>query len=190
MIVWITGLSCSGKSTIVKNIVRSQDDDVGGLTIRKGELITPTKYFDCIQFENFTVIGGRYYTDQTNPGSDRIYAGKDRFKEFITQEYNNHKNFLIEGSRFFRKEILEWLVNEYELKIYHIETDRSKVEERSKDRNGWWDRQRTDRRTDNELKKFNEILNDDNLKQYITVVRNDKIEDIDKISKEVLKNYD
>ena len=106
MIVWISGLSCSGKSTIVKNIVRNQDDNIGDIVLRKGNLIEPTEYFDCIQFEDFTVIGGRYYSDQTNPGSDRIFAGADRFKDFIIQEYNNHKNFLIEGSRFFRKEII------------------------------------------------------------------------------------
>ena len=187
MIVWISGLSCSGKSTIVKNIVRNQDDNIGDIVLRKGNLIEPTEYFDCIQFEDFTVIGGRYYSDQTNPGSDRIFAGADRFKDFIIQEYNNHKNFLIEGSRFFRKEILDWLVSKYELKIFHIETDRSIIEERSKDRNSWWDKQRTDRRTDNELKKFDKILNDNILKQHITVYENNTMEDSKSITKNILK---
>ena len=187
MIVWISGLSCSGKSTIVKNIVRNQDDNIGDIVLRKGNLIEPTEYFDCIQFEDFTVIGGRYYSDQTNPGSDRIFAGADRFKDFIIQEYNNHKNFLIEGSRFFRKEILDWLVSKYELKIFHIETDRSIIEERSKDRNGWWDKERTDRRTDNELKKFDKILNDNILKQHITVYENNTMEDNKSITKNILK---
>ena len=187
MIVWISGLSCSGKSTIVKNIVRNQDDNIGDIVLRKGNLIEPTEYFDCIQFEDFTVIGGRYYSDQTNPGSDRIFAGADRFKDFIIQEYNNHKNFLIEGSRFFRKEILDWLVSKYELKIFHIETDRSIIEERSKDRNSWWDKERTDRRTDNELKKFDKILNDNILKQHITVYENNTMEDNKSITKNILK---
>ena len=187
MIVWISGLSCSGKSTIVKNIVESQNKNFGDIVIKEGTLVEPTKYFNCIQFEDFTVIGGRYYSDQTNPGSDRIFAGADRFKDFIIQEYNNHKNFLIEGSRFFRKEVLDWLVSEYELKIFHIETDRSIIEERSKDRNGWWDKQRTDRRTDNELKKFDKILNDNILKQYITVYENNTMEDSKSITKNILK---
>ena len=187
MIVWISGLSCSGKSTIVKNIVESQNKNFGDIVIKEGTLVQPTKYFDCIQFEDFTVIGGRYYSDQTNPGSDRIFAGADRFKDFIIQEYNNHKNFLIEGSRFFRKEVLDWLVSEYELKIFHIETDRSIIEERSKDRNGWWDKQRTDRRTDNELKKFDKILNDNILKQHITVYENNTMEDSKSITKNILK---
>ena len=187
MIVWISGLSCSGKSTIVKNIVESQNKNFGDIVIKEGTLVEPTKYFNCIQFEDFTVIGGRYYSDQTNPGSDRIFAGADRFKDFIIQEYNNHKNFLIEGSRFFRKEVLDWLVSEYELKIFHIETDRSIIEERSKDRNGWWDKQRTDRRTDNELKKFDKILNDNILKQHITVYENNTMEDSKSITKNILK---
>ena len=187
MIVWISGLSCSGKSTIVKNIVESQNKNFGDIVIKEGTLVEPTKYFNCIQFEDFTVIGGRYYSDQTNPGSDRIFAGADRFKDFIIQEYNNHKNFLIEGSRFFRKEVLDWLVSEYELKIFHIETDKSIIEERSKDRNGWWDKQRTDRRTDNELKKFDKILNDNILKQYITVYENNTMEDSKSITKNILK---
>jgi len=187
MIVWISGLSCSGKSTIVKNIVESQNKNFGDIVIKEGTLVEPTKYFNCIQFEDFTVIGGRYYSDQTNPGSDRIFAGADRFKDFIIQEYNNHKNFLIEGSRFFRKEVLDWLVSEYELKIFHIETDRSIIEERSKDRNDWWDKQRTDRRTDNELKKFDKILNDNILKQHITVYENNTMEDSKSITKNILK---
>ena len=187
MIVWISGLSCSGKSTIVKNIVESQNKNFGDIVIKEGTLVEPTKYFNCIQFEDFTVIGGRYYSDATNPGSDKIFAGADRFKDFIIQEYNNHKNFLIEGSRFFRKEVLDWLVSEYELKIFHIETDRSIIEERSKDRNGWWDKQRTDRRTDNELKKFDKILNDNILKQHITVYENNTMEDSKSITKNILK---
>ena len=95
----------------------SQNKNFGDITIKEGTLVEPTKNFECIQFKDFMVIGARYYSNATNPGTDLIFAGNDRFKEFIIQEYDNHKNLLIEGSKFFRKDILDWLISKYKLKI-------------------------------------------------------------------------
>ena len=97
MIIWLAGMSCVGKSTIVKRVMSHYPN---------GEKITPTKYFECVKFDDFLIIGGRYYSKTTNPGSDFIFAVKDRFKNFIEQEYPKHKNMLIEGQKFFRKEII------------------------------------------------------------------------------------
>ena len=111
MIIWIAGMSCVGKSTIIRKIISNYD---------KGEDYKPQKYFHCTKFENFLLIGGRYYNKTTNPGSDYIFAGKDRFKNFMEQEYPKHKNMLIEGQKFFRKEILHWLIDNLKYIIYQL----------------------------------------------------------------------
>ena len=191
MIIWISGLYCTGKSTIVKNIVESQNKNFGDITIKEGTLVEPTKNFECIQFKDFMVIGARYYSNATNSGTDLIFAGNDRFKEFIIQEYDNHKNLLIEGSKFFRKDILDWLISKYKLKIFHLETDISIMEERSKNRNNYAKKVgktgSTDKITNYAIKVYDEILNDSILKKYITICKNETMEDSKSITKNILK---
>ena len=131
MVIWVAGMSCVGKSTIFRRLINNYD---------RGELIRPTKYFDCIKFDNFLIIGGRYYNNTKNPGSDYIFAGKDKFKEFIEQEYPKHENMIIEGQKFLRKEILYWLIENYKIKIYYLSVDRNFLDKRSEERNGWWDK--------------------------------------------------
>ena len=170
MIIWIAGMSCVGKSTIIRKIISNYD---------KGEDYKPQKYFHCTKFEKFLLIGGRYYNKITNPGSDYIYAGKDRFKDFMIKEYYKHNKMLIEGSRFFRKEILHWLIDNYKLKIYYLEVDIKTLDDRSIDRGGWHDKKRTDKRTSNEIKKMNNLINDKKISQHLEVLHNNTITDSD-----------
>jgi hypothetical protein len=174
MIIWLAGISCVGKSTIMRDIISK---------FPEGEKVRPTKYFDCIKFDNFIIIGGRYYRKTSNPGSDYIFAGKDRFKNFMEQEYPKHKNMLIEGQKFFRKEILHWLIDNYELKIYYLSVDINTLDERSTDRGGWWDKKRTDKRTNNEIKKMNNLINDKKISQHLEILQNNTMTDIDNNAK-------
>ena len=180
MIIWIVGMSCVGKSTIFRRIIDSYN---------KGELITPTKYFQCIKFDNFLIIGGRYYNKTKNPGSDYIFAGKDKFKEFIKQEYPKHENMLIEGQKFLRKEILHWLIENYKIKIYYLSADRKFLNERSEVRNGWWDKKRSDIRTDKEFKKMNILLNDKEISKYVEILQNNTIIESESNTKIIAKGF-
>ena len=178
MIIWVAGMSCVGKSTIFRKIIDNYD---------KGELIRPTKYFDCIKFDNFLIIGGRYYRKTTNPGSDYIFAGKDRFKEFIKQEYPKHKNMIIEGQKFLRKEILDWLIENYKIKIYYLSVDRNLLDKRSEERNSWWDKERTDKRTLNEINRMNKILSNKRFENIIEKRTNETENDSENIKKEIME---
>ena len=159
MIIWLAGMSCVGKSTIMRDIISK---------FPEGEKVRPTKYFDCIKFDNFITIGGRYYTKTPNPGSDFIFAGKDKFQYFIRQEYPKHKKMLIEGQKFFRPDILSWLIdNDYKLKIYYLFVDENDLDERAKNRGGWWDKKRTEKRTLSEIKRLEKVLTNETFSSII-----------------------
>ena len=64
---------------------------------------------------------------------------------------------IIEGQKFLRKEILDWLIENYKIKIYYLSVDRNLLDKRSEERNSWWDKERTDKRTLNEIKRMNKI---------------------------------
>ena len=177
MIIWLAGMSCVGKSTIVRRVMSHYPN---------GEKITPTKYFECVKFDDFLIIGGRYYSKTTNPGSDYIFAGKDRFKNFIEQEYSKHKNMLIEGQKFFKPEIISWLIeNKYKLKIYYLSVDTNNLNQRAKYRGGWWDKKRTDTRTSNEIKRLNKILSDENFNNIIEYRKNETMGQSVTLSEEI-----
>tara|TARA_Y100001972_G_scaffold115167_1_gene151582 strand:- start:78 stop:638 length:561 start_codon:yes stop_codon:yes gene_type:complete len=174
MIIWLAGMSCVGKSTIMRNIISK---------FPEGEKVRPTKYFDCIKFDNFITIGGRYYNKTTNPGSDYIFAGKDKFQDFITQEYPKHKKMLIEGSKFFRPEIISWLMdNNYKLKIYYLSTDINNLNQRAKNRGGWWDKKRTEKRTLSEIKRLEKILTNKTFSSIIEQRTNETMEQSTELS--------
>ena len=179
MIIWLAGMSCVGKSTIMKNIISK---------FPEGEKVRPTKYFDCIKFDNFITIGGRYYTKSTNPGSDYIFAGKDKFQNFIRQEYPKHKKMLIEGSKFFRSEIISWLVdNNYKLKIYYLSTNINNLNQRAEDRGGWWDKNRTEKRTLSEIKRLEKILINEKFNNLIEQRKNETMKQSNELSLYITK---
>ena len=179
MIIWLAGMSCVGKSTIMKNIISK---------FPEGEKVRPTKYFDCIKFDNFITIGGRYYNKTTNPGSDYIFAGKDKFQDFIRQEYPKHKKMLIEGSKFFRSEIISWLVdNNYKLKIYYLSTDINNLNQRAEDRGGWWDKKRTEKRTLSEIKRLEKIFTNEKFNNLINQRKNETMKQSNELSLYITK---
>ena len=70
-----------------------------------------------------------------------------------------HKNMLIEGQKFFKPEIISWLVeNNYKLKVYYLSVNTNNLNKRAEHRGGWWDKKRTDKRTSNEIDRMNKIF--------------------------------
>ena len=179
MIIWLAGMSCVGKSTIMIDIISK---------FPEGEKVRQTKQFDCIEFDNLITIGGRYYNKTTNPGSDYIFAGKDKFQDFIRQEYPKHKKMLIEGQKFFRPEILSWLIdNDYELKIYYLFVDKNNLNERAKNRGGWWDKKRTEKRTLSEIKRLEKVLTNETFSSIIEQRINETMKQSTELSLHITK---
>ena len=109
MIIMIGGVPCSGKSTLTRNILSE---------LGSAELVEPMKLFTCQKHGDVLVIG-KYEPDQPFGGTDRLsYGTISKFREFIIQECPKYKHIIIEGDRFFRMKDIEWLMSEYDAKVF------------------------------------------------------------------------
>ena len=112
----IGGVPCSGKSTLTRNIISE---------LGSAELVEPMKLFTCQKHGDILVVG-RYPEGETFGGTDRLsYGTISKFREFIIQEGPKYKHIIIEGDRFFRMKDIEWLVSEYDAKIYVLIVNRA-----------------------------------------------------------------
>ena len=94
---------------------------------------------------------------------------------------------LIEGQKFFKPEIISWLIeNKYKLKIYYLSVDINNLNQRANHRGGWWDKKRTDTRTSNEIKRLNKILDDKSFKDVIEQRENKTMEHSIELSDKIL----
>ena len=127
MIIMIGGIPCSGKSTLMRMILK----DLG-----EGEQIMPIPLFPCQKHKDILILG--YYPEgETFGGTDKISHGAiPQFTKFIEQEQPKWKHIIIEGDRFFRSKDIEWLLNKYkEVKIYVLRVSKEEEKRRHIDRN-------------------------------------------------------
>lgn len=118
MIIMVGGIPCSGKTTLVRNILNE---------LGPSENIEPMKLFSCQAHGDILVVG-RYAEGEQFGGTDRLsYGTISKFRDFIIQEVPKWKHIIIEGDRFFRSKDVEWLLNAYSsyAKIYVLMVNRA-----------------------------------------------------------------
>ncbi len=121
MIIMVGGIPCSGKSTLMRNLIQEMGSH---------EDVEPMKLFPC-QKHGDTLVVGRYPVGETFGGTDRIsYGAISKFRDFINQEVSKHKNIILEGDRFFRALDIEWLLSEHNSKVYILKVSPSVEKER------------------------------------------------------------
>jgi len=161
MIVMIGGIPCSGKSTLMRNIIEH---------LGSHEDCEPMKLFPC-QKHNDVLVVGRYPIGETFGGTDRIsYGAISKFRDFIEQENSNYKHILIEGDRFFRATDIEWLLSEHDAKVFILKVSPEVEKQRHVDRGDeqsekWLQTRRT---LINNLQTNFIIMNDLNIRQTDT----------------------
>ena len=188
-VVWITGVSCSGKSTLVKNIIQKFD---------KHEIYKPVNKIRCIKFDRFLVVVGTYTKKVNLPGLDSEefsprHLLKNEFKKVIIEEYPKYENILCETRTpaFFNKDILYWLIDTHKLQIFYLTTEKGILDDRAKNRKGknnkqnFWDRKRTDKRTMKEFSSLEILISDEKISKYTKELRNDNMEDSMKNTKTI-----
>ena len=178
MIIWITGPSASGKSTINYKVIEGL-----GAGYKNKKHFVPFYSFDDI------IAIGRYITPgkQLN-GTDGIMVGKDKLKNFIDIEYSNWRHMLIDGNKFVNEEIFDYLT-QYDLKIFYINPPMHLILERSKKRNNGWDKKITIRKRQSEREKYNKLMHDAKYKKYIEIRENLNMKESDNIAKEILNIF-
>lgn len=172
MIVMIGGVPCSGKSTLMRNIIKSMGSH---------EDVEPMRLFPC-QKHNDILVVGRYPVGETFGGTDRIsYGAISKFRDFIEQENTKHKHILIEGDRFFRAADIEWLLSEHDVKVFILKISSEVEKQRHIDRGDtqsetWLQTRRT---LINNLQTNFVIMNDLNIRETNTS------EMLDEVKKEI-----
>jgi cytidylate kinase len=178
MIVWITGPSASGKSTINFKVV----EELGvGYKNKKHSV-------DFYEFNDIIIIGRYSNSGRTLNGTDGVMVGKDKLKKFIDIEYLNWRHILMDGSKFVNEEILDHLLN-YNTKIFYLNAPMDKIISRSQERNNGWDKQNTLQKREKEIKKYDTLFNMPKYIKNIEVRQNLNMEDSKKISNEILKLF-
>ena len=139
MIIMIGGIPCSGKSTLMREIISE---------LGSAENVEPMKLFSC-QKHNDILVLGRYAEGEPFGGTDRLsYGTIKKFREFIDQEHKNYKHIIFEGDRFFRSVDIEWLLENHDAKVLILTVDAEEEARRHKERNDtqtekWLDGRRT-----------------------------------------------
>lgn len=179
MIYWISGVACSGKSTLIKSILNKYTDFPNSY-----EIYIPIKNISCIKFNDFLLIGSNYLSNkikkQTNLGIDNCRSNHKEIKEIIIQEYTKHNNILLETfiSRYFKEELLLWLIKLYELKILHLQVDKNILDKRGEERNCDVDKLRNEEIKINQLKRVESIIKHNKIKQYVSILHNKDKKDL------------
>ena len=178
MIVWITGPSASGKSTINYKVVESL-----GVGYRNKK-----HSVDFYSFNDIIAIGRYSKPGRTLNGTDGVMVSKDKLKKFIDVEYPNWRHILMDGSKFVNEEVLDHLLK-YNVKIFYLDVPMDKIINRSQKRNNGWDKQNTLRKRENQIKKYDALYNMPKYKELIEIRENLNMEDSNKIVNEILEIF-
>jgi len=179
MIYWISGVACSGKSTLIKSILNKYTDFPNSYEIYK-----PIKNISCIKFNNFLLIGSNYLNSriikQTSYGIDSCRSSHKEIKEIIIKEHSKHNNILLETfiPKYFKEELLLWLIELYELKILYLQVDKNILDKRGEERNCDVDILRNEKIKINQLKKVESIIKHNKIKQYVSILQNKDKKDL------------
>ena len=174
MIVLIGGAPCSGKSTIMKNLIGK----LGSV-----EYIEPIPLFKCQKHEDILVVG-TYPQNETFGGTDRLsYGTINKFRDFIEQEYPKHRHIIVEGDRFFRAKDIEWVIENYVARVFILtvnpeEEKRRHLERQDTQTEKWLQGRRT---------QIKNLLTNFQLMGNIDIRENNTPEDSKKIEEELYR---
>ena len=86
MIIMISGIPCSGKTTLLKSIIK----DLGSY-----ENCEPISLFKCQKFKDVLVIG-QYPENETFGGTDRLsYGTISKFQDFINTQSKQYIHYTL-----------------------------------------------------------------------------------------------
>ena len=174
MIAIVGGVPCSGKSTLIREIIKE---------LGSAEDVEPFPLFKSQKHGDILVVG-RYPENETFGGTDKLsYGTINKFRDFIIQEQPKYKHIIVEGDRFFRSVDLEWIVENYDTKVFVLTVDSDEEKRRHVERNDtqsevWLSGRRS---------QISNILTNFNLMGKIEVRQNNSFESSQKIKGEIME---
>ena len=185
MIYWISGVACSGKSTLIKSLLNESEVSHQVRTVYK-----PTNKFSCIKFQDFLLVGSNYLNDKVKtPGIDSSRFKKKYLELLIEQEYLKH-NILLETflPHLFNLDMILNLISKYNLKIFYLHTDKNTLDKRGVERTQYYDKQRTEKIKSNQLKRTELVINHSMVKPHVTILKNSNKKDLSNNVKLICEN--
>lgn len=115
--VAIGGEPATGKTTLVKSILKDKQYQSYKFGLLRGHLITDL---------NLLILG--IYSDDTFSGTDKLSMAVN--KDFLKFLEITRRNFIFEGDRLFTKNNLEYLIKKHQTKVIILENDDKTLESR------------------------------------------------------------
>jgi len=146
MIIMIGGAPCSGKTTLMKSILFELKEHCDALSPYGIQNIEPMPLFSCTEYKllhSKILVMGRYPFGEVFGGTDKLsYGTIKKFRKFIETYSEEYKHILCEGDRFFRAIDLEWLIENYDARVYvlevSLETEKQRHLERKDNQSEKW----------------------------------------------------
>jgi len=172
MIYLIGGVPCSGKSTLMRNLISRLEEPKD---------VEPMPLFKCQQHGDILVCG-RYPEGETFGGTDRLsYGAIPHFREFVDGANVGWKHTIIEGDRFFRAEDIEWVLDTHESEVYILTVNSDEEKRRHEERQDT----QTEKWLEGRRSQINNIQKNFNLMGRLNVIDNKDIETSLRITDEI-----
>ena len=183
MIITLIGTPAVGKSSIIKTLFGKEYVD------KPPKLIEPKPLFKCTEYNDYLFTGNRVlllgqYDEGTFSGTDSwsySVLAKGSFESFIEEQSNKYDKIIFEGDRLTSK--VEWLTENYDTKVFLLtitpEEEQARQDARGNLQNKTW--------ISGRHSQMNNLQNNFFLREHITVMPNNTLEEQDKIITELIE---
>jgi len=186
MIIALIGSPAVGKSDIIKTLFFDKEWTKYG---KPPNLIEPKPLFRCTEYHDYLYTGNRVlllgqYDEGTFSGTDSwsySVLAKGSFESFIEEQSNKYDKIIFEGDRLTSK--VEWLTENYDTKVFLLtitpEEEQARQDARGNLQNKTW--------ISGRHSQMNNLQNNFFLREHITVMPNNTLEEQDKIITELIE---
>jgi len=183
MIIALIGSPAVGKSSIIRALFGEE------YVKKPPNLIEPKPLFRCTEYHDYQCIGNRVlllgqYDEGTFSGTDSwsySVLAKGSFESFIEEQSNKYDKIIFEGDRLTSK--VEWLTENYDTKVFLLtitpEEEQARQDARGNLQNKTW--------ISGRHSQMNNLQNNFFLREHITVMPNNTLEEQDKIITELIE---
>tara|TARA_R110000765_G_scaffold392923_1_gene486172 strand:+ start:78 stop:671 length:594 start_codon:yes stop_codon:yes gene_type:complete len=185
-IIALIGSPAVGKSDIIKTLFFDKEWTKYG---KPPNLIEPKPLFRCTEYHDYLYTGNRVlllgqYSEGEFSGNDSwsySVLAKGSFESFIEEQSKNYDKIIFEGDRLTSK--VEWLTENYDTKVFMLtitpEEEQARQDARGNLQNKTW--------ISGRHSQMNNLQNNFFLREHITVMPNNTLEEQDKIITELIE---
>lgn len=188
--VLISGVPGTGKTTLMKNIIKNVGDGYESFKIHKPEKLVPVMTFNVLgeteeqQLRNINIVGVYEDTNDVFQGSDKTsMAIQPDFEKWVSEKA---PNLLIEGDRLVGGKTIDFLLNKgYDVHLYILEaTDLDyRYKERGSEQSETFLKSK-DTKVSKLASRMDLIISDS-----IHIVNNNNLVDLDNLTEEIIDKF-